>query len=88
MDDDQEIMAAMQKVDEALGTGGGGGGGPQAAAAPSPQAIPNPCEAYNKIRDVLPTLISLAKKIPVVGKRIAAALQLLQTIGDQFCPQS
>ena len=86
-DNDDDVMATMQKVDDALGTGDGGGasagGGPD--MAPS-QALPNPCEAYDKIRDLLPDLIKIAKKIPVVGKRIAKALELLKQIGDQFCP--
>lgn len=78
MDDDDDVMATLQKVDQALGTGGG----PQTAAI----SAPNPCEAYDKIRDVLPDLIKIARKIPVVGKRIAKALELLKDIGDKFCP--
>ena len=78
MDDDDEVMETMRQVDQALGSDGG----PQTAAI----AVPNPCEAYDKIRDVLPDLIKIAKKIPVVGKRLAKALELLKQIGDQFCP--
>ncbi len=78
MDDDDDVMQTMQKVDQALGTDGG----PQMAAI----AAPDPCEAYDKIRDVLPDLIKIAKKIPVVGKRLAKALSLLKEIGDKFCP--
>ena len=80
MDDDDDVMATMQKVDDALGTSSG------ADAGLAPKDIPNPCEAYDKIRDLLPDLIKIAKKIPVVGKRLAKALELLKTIGDQFCP--
>jgi hypothetical protein len=79
VDDDDDVMATMQKVDDALGTSSGGAG-------LAPMDIPNPCEAYDKIRDILPDLIKIAKKIPVVGKRLAKALELLKTIGDQFCP--
>jgi len=78
-DNDEDVMNTMRGIDEALGTGSGQRG----AVA----AISNPCDAYNKIRDLLPTLIALAGRIPVVGKRIAAALTLLQMIGDQFCPK-
>ena len=78
-------MATMRQVDDALGTGGAAAasaeGGPE--MAPS---LPNPCEAYDKIRDILPDLIKIAKKIPVVGKRLAKALELLKQLGDQFCP--
>ena len=79
MDDDDEVMETMRQVDRALGTGGG----PDRVAAVS---VPDPCEAYDKIRDILPDLIKIAKKIPVVGKRLAAALSLLKQIGDKFCP--
>ncbi|HEY5722069.1 MAG TPA: hypothetical protein VIT45_07085 [Allosphingosinicella sp.] len=78
MDDDDEVMETMRQVDQALG-----GGGPQTSASIT---APNPCEAYDKIRDILPDLIKIAKKIPVVGKRLAKALELLKTLGDQFCP--
>lgn len=79
MDDDDDVMETMRQVDQALGTGGG----PQMSASIT---VPNPCEAYDKIRDLLPDLIKIAKKIPVVGKRLAKALELLKTLGDQFCP--
>lgn len=88
-DNDDDVMATMQKVDDALGTGDGGGGAAAASAAGGPEmapSLPNPCEAYDKIRDLLPDLIKIAKKIPVVGKRLAKALELLKQIGDQFCP--
>ena len=77
MDDDDEVMETMRQVDQALGTGGG--------AHTASLTIPDPCAAYDKIRDILPSLIKLAKKVPVVGKRIAAALELLQAIGDKCC---
>ena len=80
MDDDDDVMETMRKVDDALGADAGAGAGL------APKDIPNPCEAYDKIRDILPDLIKIAKKIPVVGKRIAKALELLKQIGDQFCP--
>jgi len=79
VDDDDEVMETMRAVDQALGTGGG-------ADKMASLTVPNPCEAYDKIRDVLPGLIKIARKIPVVGKRIAAALELLKSIGDKFCP--
>jgi hypothetical protein len=79
VDDDDEVMETMRQVDQALGTGGG----PQTSASIT---VPNPCEAYDKIRDILPDLIKIARKIPVVGKRLAKALELLKTLGDQFCP--
>jgi hypothetical protein len=78
VEDDDEVMETMRQVDNALGTGGG----PAHAAS---LTIPDPCDAYDKIRDVLPGLIKIARKIPVVGKRIAAALELLKAIGDKCC---
>ena len=79
--EDEEVMETMRKVDNALGTGGS-----TAESGTAEAAIPNPCDAYDKIRDLLPSLIKIAERIPVVGKRIAAALKLLKQIGDQFCP--
>ena len=78
--EDEEVMEAMRAVDSAMGTGGAESAGAGA------EAIPNPCDAYNKIRKVLPTLIKIAERIPVIGPRIAAALKLLKSIGDRFCP--
>ena len=78
--EEHELVSTLQQIDSALG--GGEAGGAQAAPAGF-----NPCEEYAKIRDILPTIISLAKKLPFgVGKRIAAVLEKLKEILDALCP--
>jgi hypothetical protein len=77
VDDDDDVMATMQQMDQALASGGEGD---------VTDDVPNPCDAYNKIRDILPKLIKIAEKIPIVGARIAAALKILKKLGDALCP--
>jgi hypothetical protein len=79
MDDDQEVMDVLRRVDDALG-GGADAGGLES------DAVDDACRGYDKIRDVLPSLIKIAERIPVVGKRLASALKLLKRLGDQACP--
>jgi hypothetical protein len=44
------------------------------------------CDKYHKIRAALLILISIVKKIPAYGGKIAAALEFLMGIADAVCP--
>lgn len=80
--EDQELSSALSEIDAALG------GGQAAGATESAAEGFNPCDEYNKIRDILPTVIKLAEKIPFgVGKRIADVLRKVKAILDALCPQ-
>jgi hypothetical protein len=79
MDDDKEVMATLQRIDDTLGSGG---------AAEARTESFNPCQEYDKIRDLLADVIKIISKIPGIGKRIAKVLNQVKAILDMLCPAS
>ncbi|HEX8525721.1 hypothetical protein [Allosphingosinicella sp.] len=75
--DDQEHMETLREVDQVLGSG--------QAGASTAEAF-NPCQEYDKIRNLLPKVIKLAEKIPIIGDKIAKVLKAVKAILDALCP--
>lgn len=44
------------------------------------------CRVFNSVKPYIPTAISIVSRIPVVGSKISALLELLLTIGNLVCP--
>jgi hypothetical protein len=84
MQNEQDLVASLHKIDQALA--GVHGGGKAAGAAAAGGAF-NPCAEYKKIKPILDTVIKIAESLPFgVGKRIAAVLKALEAILDKLCP--
>ena len=75
--DDDDLLKALPKIDSAFR------GAPTAGIAGA--AAVDPCAVYERLAPFLPTLIKAAKKIPIIGPRLAQALTLLQQIGEKCC---
>jgi hypothetical protein len=79
--EDDELLQALPKIDSAFR---GGSTAPAGAAGLAAAAV-DPCAVYKQLAPFLPTLIKAAKKIPIIGPRLAQALTLLQQIGEKCC---
>jgi hypothetical protein len=44
------------------------------------------CKKYQAIRGALVILVKIAKKIPKIGEKVAAALEFLMSLADIACP--
>lgn len=78
--EDEELLRALPQIDAALG-----GGQSAASGAALGAAAVDPCAVYKRLAPFLPLLIKAAKRIPIVGPRIAQALTILQQIGAKCC---
>ncbi len=77
-----EETAALDRIDAELA----GFSGRAKALAATEGGVGDLCDQYHKIRAALLILISIVKKIPVYGGKIAAALEFLMGIADAVCP--
>lgn len=56
------------------------------SAAPTPKGLSDDfCRVYGKVRWLVCKSISFIKLIPIIGGKLAKAIQLLVTVSDRFC---
>lgn len=77
--DEKEALQALDKIERAVAKHESG---VSAAAAVDIKQL---CKVYNQIKPWLTTALSLIEKIPVYGKKIAAAIRTLMSIADVVC---
>lgn len=83
MDNDEEFLASIRKIDEAIPASVAGPGA-QVAAVPDLGQI---CDVIKRIEGPLRFVIPLIEKIPVYGATVAKALTLLLGLAATVCPK-
>ena len=78
MEEDREFLDNIRSLDAAL-TAGDELAGIDAGDL---------CAKYRSIKGTLTFLLPIIKKIPVYGKTIAGAIEMLMGIADKLCPSS
>lgn len=75
-DPDAEALAALDRIDEALG----GARGAEAAIDPK-----EACEIYRRLRPWIGTVLPIIRRIPVIGPKVARLIEALMSIADHCC---
>ncbi len=76
-----EETAALDRIEDELR-----GFSPRAKTMAAAEGVNDLCEKYHAIRSYLLILITIVKKIPVYGAKIATALEFLMSLADSACP--
>ena len=78
--DEKAALQALDRIEKAVAK--------HEASAPVTAAVDlkQICKVYQQIKPWLETALKLVEKIPVYGKKVAAAIRILMKIADAVCP--